>query len=606
MFNDSYSNKVGSATLNNIQGNQHINYYLQHQHQSVPAHAGGEEWKRKMYREYTYVPAGNIKIIKTIAVQSVWQREYENDPDCLESHHRYDTSRANRVAHLACISVEGREESSPFLCVAYTGSDAQKVFKRDCVAFSRIRSAHVMQLRGFNDSDIPMVLFHEELIPVHHIFQRHRESSLALRCYIALQASIARKSILEWHQTEDDYYCSNVWIQPRNGRISFGPAVPLTEYFSVYGGWELGSCTDMPAVPIDMYNANCLLKHLLNYSSDNFLLSCLDLTGICRLLYREEVYVPQNNQVWLCSSGRPIANFQPRSCWTHRVWQSAFVEDHCQPITLEDGRTRLPMKSIALQLVHQDFISFIYKMDQALPHRRRHTTWLSQSCCIFSTMNTPRHEWSDCTLLDSIWLKLIVDPNTFDHTSDTNFDCIMVPSDPGTRYYLFVLPPPQRIDNSPDVITWILGKDLYYWSSDPDGKMVMPENQRVSLGLPSFIPDASGSYRSWSAETYDLMRAWQEAKGFDPSTTDFARSSGHPIMEPAFSNPMDGDVERFRALSEDTDVLLYTTLKARNSDERAMDVDLPTSLSNLRIEVGDQGASVVEGFVTASTDMEVD
>ncbi|KAG7087999.1 hypothetical protein E1B28_012038 [Marasmius oreades] len=601
MFNHSYSNQFGRATLNNIQGNQHINYYLQHQHQSVPAHVGGEEWKTRMYREYSYVPAGNIKIIKTVAVQGVLLREYENDPDCLKSHQRYDASRANREAHLACL-VEGRKESSPFLCVAYTGSDAQKVFKRDYLAFSRIRNAHVMQLRGFNDSDIPMVLFHEELIPVHHIFQRHRELSIALQCYIALQASIARESILEWHQTEvDHYYCDNVWIQPRNGRISFGPRVPLTEYFSVYGGWELGNCTDMPALPTYMYNANCLLKHLLNYSSDNFLLSGLDSTLISHLLYREKVYIPQNNQVWLRSSGRPITNFQPRSCWTHRVWQFPFVEDHFELITLEDGRTRLSIKSITPQLLHECIVSFVYGMDEGLPHCRRHGNWLSQSCSIFSTMNIPRHEWSDCTLLGQIWLDLIID--------DTELDCIasdMIPHDLETQYYLFVLPPPQNINNSPDVITWMLGKDLYYWSSDPNGQTVMPESQRVSLGLPSPIPEAWGTYETWSAETYDLMRAWQEAKGFDPSTTDFARSLGHTILEPLFSDPMDGDVERFRALSEDTDGPSYTTLKAHNGDEGAMDVDLPTSLSSLRIEVGGHGTSVVEGFVAANTDVEVD
>ncbi|KAG7088009.1 hypothetical protein E1B28_012047 [Marasmius oreades] len=451
--------------------------------------------------------------------------------------------------------------------------------------YQMIRNAHVMQLRGFNDSDIPMVLFHEELIPVHHILQRHRELSIALRCYFALQASIAKKRIDEWHQTEDDYYCVNVWVQPRNGRISFGPQVFRTEYFSVYGGCQLGNCTDMPALPTDMYNTNCLLKHLLNYSSDNFFLSGLASTSITYLLYQEKVYIPQNDQVWLCSSGRPIANFQPGSCWTHFVVQSILVENHYELITLEDGRTRLSIKSIASQLLRERIVSFIYEMDGALSHHLRRTTWLSQSCSIFSTMNIPRHEWSDCTLLGQIWLELII--------NDTEFDCVApdmtrIPHDFETQHYLFVLPPPQKIDNSPDVITWMLGKDLYYWSSDPDGKTVMPESRRISLGLPSFIPEAYGLNRSWSSETYDLIRAWQEAKTFDPSTTDFARSLDYPIMEPIISDPVEAEVGRFKVLSDGT-YLPSSFGGLGDEGEVAMDVD-------------DYGAPVV----SAGGDMEVD
>ncbi|KAF9257145.1 hypothetical protein L218DRAFT_949391 [Marasmius fiardii PR-910] len=46
--------------------------------------------------------------------------------------------------------------------------------------------AHYEKKRGkrnqdFNDSEIPMILFQEELIPVKHILQRHRESSLLLK-----------------------------------------------------------------------------------------------------------------------------------------------------------------------------------------------------------------------------------------------------------------------------------------------------------------------------------------------------------------------------------------------------------------------------------------
>ncbi|KAG7086771.1 hypothetical protein E1B28_002701 [Marasmius oreades] len=223
-----------------------------------------------------------------------------------------------------------------------------------------------------------------------------------------------------------------------------------------------------------MYNVNCLLEYLIKYSSDDFFVSRLDITAIGHLSYQAKVTIPPNNQVWLCSSGRPIANFQSWSCWTHFLFQSILVENPFEPTTLEDGRTRLSVKSNTRQLVHGDFVSFIYEMDRGFPYHLVRTGWLSQSCSIFSTMNIPRHEWSDCTLFVSMRLTLIIDPKTFAHKGDadefTGVASDMVLNAFETQSYLFVLPPPQTADNSPYVITWMLGKDLYYWSSDPDGK----------------------------------------------------------------------------------------------------------------------------------------
>ncbi|KAF9257174.1 hypothetical protein L218DRAFT_134394 [Marasmius fiardii PR-910] len=167
MFNNSSSYlEFGSATLNSIHGNQQNNtYYLQHQNQVVPAPAVGKEWTVKMRQQFDWVPPGKINMMKIVSLQGVPRGQYEDNPDRLEDEERSDMTRAYRVAHLACL-VEGTRESSPFLCVAYTGRDAQKLFKRDCLAFSRFRHANVMQLRGFSDSGTPMTLFHEGKRPL--------------------------------------------------------------------------------------------------------------------------------------------------------------------------------------------------------------------------------------------------------------------------------------------------------------------------------------------------------------------------------------------------------------------------------------------------------
>lgn len=51
------------------------------------------------------------------------------------------------------------------------------------------------------------------------------------------------------------------------------------------------------------------------------------------------------------------------------------------------------------------------------------------------------------------------------------------------------------------------------------------------LGLPEITLEERMWFRSWSEEAYDYVRKYQELKGFDPDTTDFARSMEAPILE---------------------------------------------------------------------------
>ncbi|KAG7085927.1 hypothetical protein E1B28_003458 [Marasmius oreades] len=134
---------------------------------------------------------------------------------------------------------------------------------------------------------------------------------------------------------------------------------------------------------------------------------------------------------------------------------------------------------------------------------------LCQSCSTLSTLKIRKDEWPDSALIDSIYLDLLP---IFDCRRDAELNPIPLDMvDIETPYYLF---------------------------PDPDGQSVIPESRRISLGLPSFGPWVSPVYYIWNTETYDVIRAWQEARGFDPLTTEFARSLGYPIMDPIFPDPM--------------------------------------------------------------------
>ncbi|KAK1219411.1 hypothetical protein PQX77_017869 [Marasmius sp. AFHP31] len=125
----------------------------------------------------------------------------------------------------------------------------------------------------------------------------------------------------------------------------------------------------------------------------------------------------------------------------------------------------------------------------------------------------------------------------------------------------------------------------------------MPEAQRKALSLPSFHQSIQLLYpvkHHWKAEIYDLARQWQEAQGFDPTTTDFARSLGHPILE-----ILSQDDDRFENCADDNEVSMLVDSKNESELER-MEVD-----ECFEIGSSSQGALLPRQFGESSS-MDVD
>ncbi|KAG7087980.1 hypothetical protein E1B28_012020 [Marasmius oreades] len=131
----------------------------------------------------------------------------------------------------------------------------------------------------------------------------------------------------------------------------------------------------------------------------------------------------------------------------------------------------------------------------------------------------------------------------------------------------------------------------------------MTEYQRLSFRLPSIVPSVLLYTRSWDADAYDLLSAWQEKKGFDPTTTDFARSLGYPSMEVIYS---DVDDQHFDDLTEDTDSTFYTDSMV-TGDDGAMNVASPTPYSHLQPGISSVFEDVeMMADVSLSTDMDME
>ncbi|KAF9254905.1 hypothetical protein L218DRAFT_847720, partial [Marasmius fiardii PR-910] len=73
---------------------------------------------------------------------------------------------------------------------------------------------------------------------------------------------------------------------------------------------------------------------------------------------------------------------------------------------------------------------------------------------------------------------------------------------------------------------------FYFWSHDPSGHDSLSPHMCRYLGLPiNLSVTLDYCQNSWPTKFYKALHNYQVARGFDPTTTDFAQSLGHPIFE---------------------------------------------------------------------------
>ncbi|KAK7040230.1 hypothetical protein VNI00_010036 [Paramarasmius palmivorus] len=85
-----------------------------------------------------------------------------------------------------------------------------------------------------------------------------------------------------------------------------------------------------------------------------------------------------------------------------------------------------------------------------------------------------------------------------------------------------------------ELMEWKKGNTrTYFWSLDEDGHSKMSMEECRQWGVPELESwHAKGPLLfSWPSDVYTALRKWQVARGFDPSTTDFAQSLGFPELE---------------------------------------------------------------------------
>ncbi|KAJ6592334.1 hypothetical protein B0H19DRAFT_906980, partial [Mycena capillaripes] len=94
--------------------------------------------------------------------------------------------------------------------------------------------------------------------------------------------------------------------------------------------------------------------------------------------------------------------------------------------------------------------------------------------------------------------------------------------------YLFVCPLTD-LQCGPSLFRW---PDLAaYWSRDPFGAERLTSEAAGRLGFPEIKLTTRVCGASCDRRTYDGLRTFHRAKGFNPETQDVARYLGHPLLE---------------------------------------------------------------------------
>ncbi|KAF9255287.1 hypothetical protein L218DRAFT_1008747 [Marasmius fiardii PR-910] len=503
MINNSAHTTISRGNFTIVNGNQHITYpaHSEPDVQLQPRFLPEDEWKIELYREYDQVLKGRIRLLRTtgegqeeVFEYGTWERE------------------AKRVFSVARLST-GNEPL--FTSVAYTGPGTKKAFKKDFVTFSQIKHANVAQLYAFNDSASPMIFFHDELIPLQAVMQNHPDCHTALVQYIAIQDALICTEIIPSSLT----FWNNVWIRPCDGTLVYGPDGPPVSFWCPrLGSVALTAARRRTIHPLSpkLFNSRNLV---------NFLAICLPsfIPPRPRILLGKRPLSSDARLTVLSTFSRSlhiIANYPDLRgdvLWGLQNWLNDPSLD-----VMNDGRTRLQITPFTSPThCFQFCLGYDYQ-------HRRSSIWLAQACRVFKTLSIPRDEWKVYGYVYKVDLEL------FPVTEETGYPRF----DDKGHYrgfvfpcYLFVRPFLRFADGFPDMSCWNSGTDLYYWSTDPNGHSAMTDEERVALGLPRYVPKVETYMRTWSLKDYDFIRELQGAKGFDPTTTDFARSLGYPILE---------------------------------------------------------------------------
>ncbi|KAI3604765.1 hypothetical protein WG66_008136 [Moniliophthora roreri] len=509
----------------------------------VNLNAGQAVMKRTEYDQFREVIRGDMIKVKELGSRelSEWDWEWQNGE--LVGLHK---SSAQKTIY----TVKIVDRQSKFTAMIYEGEDAQDLWEKDFGQFSR---THNPQLFGINQSAIPALIFHHELIPCAHFYT----GSFWMNVYIKYLATNMR--CLD----------SMLWMNTNSGVLFRGPDGPGTRFRYLF--------VDEPIVvpsTIDMLKDDACFRFFSNLGShvNDSVLECAsriyESTFLDDLFPRMAEDHQSDHPYW--SSAMP---WYLRDLWRNPpnhlpinvigelrfdTVYSPSLEAVARPrearslwwwwkmhglvgeTELDGGLTRFELDPVQGKGVDLEAGYDLWRFREQ---------WLSQSLQVFDALDvTEGKEKFFMVEPPYLTLRSTQHPRAFSTLRNAEHPVEETPLKP---VYLFVHPLPTTLS---ELVSW-MERPRYFWSFDETGQSRLSEEECEWWGLPVLVPDTGVldqvELYSWPTNVYTALRDWQKARGFDPTTSDWAQSRGYPELEIVGTEDLFVLVEE--ALAEDLD-----------------------------------------------------
>ncbi|KAF9254372.1 hypothetical protein L218DRAFT_509373 [Marasmius fiardii PR-910] len=390
-----------------------------------------------------------------------------------------------------------------------------------------------------------------------YIMESHPDCRYVLSQYIAFQhVTILGECVPPFLR-----HLSQMWVRPQDGTIVCGPKGPginaRIPFVAPDIARTLQSRDLAPPMPLNLYHSRDLLNYLASWLSGGFIPPRPCYKGV-----RDPVS-PFDLHLAVLSTSSASPNIIAKFLQSGGDVPWKYIGDHPLQVLMDDGRIRFQHNCPPRDLHSHGSFDVGHSDEEKLAF-----IWLAQASHVFERLNIPRNDWVDYGFIHRVSLNLV--PRYTDGTSVSPFNNEAA-DEFEFPFYLLARPYPRFSDGFLDIMSWTSSTNLYYWSSDPDGHSEMTEEEHVVLGLPCYIPKVEVHMQTWELEDYDFMRELQEAKGFDSSTTNFARSIGVPILEIVYAENDRFEVFSNEEYSDENGSSVLTTISPARGN--AMEVD---------------------------------
>ncbi|KAG7096264.1 hypothetical protein E1B28_003712 [Marasmius oreades] len=179
-FQEASGISMQTAIFNEIGGNQITNHYTIR-----------EERDRNIYDEFRHIRLGDVEMIRELTL-----------------------GKYNRGGLFTAMVHCGQGYKCTVL--SYSGPNAKAEWERDFREVTGLRNPRTMQLFGINQSNVPLLIFHNELVPLGHVWN---DLPILGQVYFA--------TLAEFH-----FQCKRerLWIDPKRGSLIYGMWGPDSKY----------------------------------------------------------------------------------------------------------------------------------------------------------------------------------------------------------------------------------------------------------------------------------------------------------------------------------------------------------------------------------------